>query len=1375
MNKPGSDPEFEEVASRYLDVWGKEKTIDAEVRAALLKAMGPARKARKVEVEVGRCYQPEILEQRRLWGFMTQLYGVRSERNWGIGDFTDLRTLIEIAAGLGAAVVGVNPLHATQGSPYSPSSRHALNVLYIDVEAVPGYESSDKLRKRLQAVRDAELVDYDAVTRIKLEVLEGLFKKNKKRTKGLRGFALFEALREKFGDGWRSWPKAFQDPSSKDVKDFAKKHADRVAFHAWLQALAREQLDAAQAHARELGMPLGLYVDLALGADRGGAEVWSDQDAYAVGASCGAPPDEFNPRGQDWGLPPYSPRALRAKGYRPFIDLLRANMPVGGALRMDHVMALSRLWWIPQGAKPERGGYVNYPFRELLAILAAESRRARCLVIGEDLGTVPAELRAALNEAAVLSYRPLLFEKDPSGEFCPPDAYPREALVCVTTHDLPTWRGYWEAHDLELRKRLGLTVDFDKEISLREAEKERLARALKRENLDLSAHMFIARTASKLAMLQPEDVFELLDQANLPGTVDEHPNWRRKLPLALERWHAEPRVAELPVIMAERSMAKVAPRVVPVATYRLQFHKEFRFKDAIKLVPYLASLGISHVYASPFLKARPGSTHGYDVIDHRQVNPEIGTEAELNELIQKLKTNGMGMVLDLVPNHMGVLHADNAWWLDVLEKGRASPYARFFDIDWARGKLLLPVLGKHYGEALEELKVERKGGKWSLRYFDHKFPLNAKSTRNLERPPRDSLALHRLLEKQYYRLAYWRVASDEINYRRFFEITDLAGLRVEDRTVFEATHGLVARLAKRGGIDGVRIDHPDGLADPKEYFERLGELFPRRWIVLEKILAEHEKLPRDWPVHGETGYRFVNLLTGVFIDPAAESRVDRIYRRFTGERRTFDEIARDSRYLIMLTTLAAELYMLSTWLARIAAGNRYTRDYTASGLRKALAEIAAQFPVYRTYVSPRGVSASDRGVIEDAVRASRHASRIADPGVFDFVRSVLLLENVPPGSRKNEMLRFAMRFQQFTAPVVAKGVEDTAFYRYNRLIALNEVGGHPSHFGLSLKEFHAAAAERAAHWPYTMLGSSTHDTKRSEDVRARLAVLSELGSTWRMALRRWGRMNEAKISRSDEYHFYQALVGIWPGEVSRDLVERLKAYMLKAAREAKERTSWINPDAEYEKALDGFVEQSLGRGEFIADVKTTVGRVTHLGLLVGLSQALVKVASPGVPDYYQGTEVWDFSLVDPDNRRPVDYGLRKKLLKEPATNLLQNLADGRAKLHVIRKSLEVRRKFQALFHGARYTPLYADAGREDSLIAFALGDGAVVAVAPRLFASLMEDGDMAPLGMKAWGEARLPLEGRYVNVLTGERHEARGQARVAQLLATFPVAFLVRE
>jgi len=1387
-----------EVADRYVDVWGRERIVPPETRAALAAALGPQRKPARVALEPGRCYQPELLERgARVWGFMVQLYGVRSRRNWGMGDFADLRALLELGAARGASLVGVNPLHATQGSPYSPSSRLALNPLYMDVEALPEFARSGaaqrlvatpSFQRKLEQLRRTPLVDYAGVRVLKQNVLERIFRDARPDPGELTRFAVFEALREKFGGGWERWPAEYRSPGSRAVRLFSKKNEERVAFHAWLQRAARAQLNGVQRRAHELGMPIGLYVDLALGADRGGAEVWCDQESYALDVTVGAPPDEFNPRGQDWGLPPYSPRALRASGYRPFVELLRANMPEGGALRMDHVMALARLYWIPKGAKPEQGGYVHYPLEPLLAVLARESRERRCLVVGEDLGTVSPELRKALHAAALLSYRPLIFEKTPDGRFAPPGAYPRDALVCVTTHDLPTWRGYWQAHDLGLRRKLGLSVDPAKELQERKIDQKKLSEALQHENLDTSArsaHAFIARTPCKIALVQPEDVLELLEQPNLPGTVDQHPNWRRKLTLELEKWPTDPRVAAHAQAMAERAVVPGRPARVPDATYRIQFHSKFRFVDAIKLVPYLARLGVSHLYASPFLRARPGSTHGYDVIDHNAVNPEIGSEAELHKLIFELQKHGMGLIPDLVPNHMGVLHADNAWWLDVLEKGRASSYARFFDIDWSRGKLVLPVLGKHYGEALEagELKLEQaRDGRWSVRYYSHRFPLNAKSTAGLRKPVKDPLQLHRLLERQYYRLTYWRVAADEINYRRFFEITDLAGLRVEDRTVFEATHGFMSRLAKKGGIDGVRIDHPDGLADPREYLERLREAFPRPWVVVEKILADYESLPEDWPVQGETGYRFANLLTGVFIDSAVASRFDRIYQHFTGEGRAFERLALESRYLIMATTLAAELFMLSNWLKRIAEGNRFTRDYTASGLRRALAEVAASFPVYRSYVSACGVSETDRKWIDWAVKAAKRASRMADPSVFDFIHGVLTLDAAPrKGTRRTEMLRFAMRYQQFTAPVVAKGVEDTAFYRYNRLIALNEVGGHPAHFGVSLKAFHAAASVRAARWPTTMIGSSTHDTKRSEDVRARLGVLSELASAWRMQLRRWSKMNRslrAEInghsapSPADEYHYYQALIGVWPDASA----ERLKAYMLKASREAKVHTSWINPDADYEAALERFVVESLSHSIFVKDLEENLPRLVHLGFLVSLSQTLVKVASPGVPDYYQGSELWDFSLVDPDNRRPVDFGVRHRLLTELEKNpkpseLLRNLPDGRAKLHVIRKGLEVRKNHPALFHGGEYTPLYADGGREENVLAFSLG-GKLVAIAPRLFARFVGPGDIAPIGENVWGDAKLVLpDGEFEDTLTGRAHRG-GPRLMRELLQDFPVALL---
>ena len=1430
--------QLSEIAPSYLDVWQREHKLDPETRRALESALGPRRLPKKIVVGKGASYQPELLARGgRTWGFMVQLYGVRSQRNWGVGDFGDLRALVELAASLGAGVVGVNPLHAAYVSPYSPSSRHALNTVYLDIEAIPEFAQCGEAQRltqsraflaRLLQLRKAELVDYDGVRAAKHEVLEllyGCFRKDRDRarrrrfaewqaksSKELRDYALYEALREELGSGgWQSWPKEFQTPGSAAVRRFEKQKLERVAFHAYLQWNARQQLDLAQRRAQELAMPVGLYFDLALGADRGGAEVWSDRAAYAAGASIGAPPDEFNPRGQDWGLPPYSPRALRAAGYRPFVELLRANMPQGGALRLDHVMALARLYWIPEGHKADRGGYVHYPLEELLALLAQESRRNRCMVIGEDLGTVTGELRQALNDAGVLSYRPLFFEKGADGEFSPPQAYPREALTCVSTHDLPTWRGFWAGHDLELREQFGLTVDPKKEREQREAEKEKLKRALERQGFDASAagaHAFLARTPSKLLMVQPDDVFELVEQANLPGTVDQHPNWRRKLPLSLERWRSDPRVQRLAAAMAERSPekegAKPAPKVVPVATYRLQLHKGFRLPDATALVPYLARLGASHVYASPFLKARPGSMHGYDVVDHGRINPEIGTEADLKKLLDTLRRHGMGLVMDIVPNHMGVLHGDNPWWQDVLEKGRASPYAKFFDIDWQRGggRLLLPVLGKHYGEVLEEgeIKLARAGkGAWRITYFDQSFPLSAKSVRHLKpaKDANDPLALHRLLEKQHYRLAFWRVASDEINYRRFFEIADLAALRAEDKAVFDATHSLLRRLAAEPGVDGLRIDHPDGLSDPEQYFERLQGLGERPWIVVEKILASYEALPADWKVHGTTGYRYANLLTGVFIDQATGERFERIYQRFTGERASFDEISRYSRLLIMSTTLAAELAGLAQRLARIASGNRRTRDYTESGLRRALAEIAALFPVYRTYVSARGVSDTDRRYIDWAVKAARRASRVADPSVFDFVRSVLTLDAAPAGgARRRQMLEFAMRFQQLTAPVVAKGVEDTAFYRYHRLIALNEVGNDPRNFGFSLKAFHAASEDRAKHWPCTMLGSSTHDTKRAEDVRARLGVLSEMSSAWLLLLRRWHLANrsrrsevsgESLPSRADEYHFYQALIGIWPhtnpdGPQLLVLRERLKAYMLKAVREAKLRTSWINPDTEYEAALERFVIQSLESPAFVKEVNDAVPRIARLGMLVSLSQALLKVASPGVPDYYQGTELFDFSLVDPDNRRPVDYDLRKKYLLEEISDpaaLLGSLPDGRAKLHIIRKGLEVRRTHPGLFNGGQYVPLHADSGREDNVIAFALrrNGSAVIAVAPRLFARLMREEDPAPIGEHVWGAAGIAvpdgLTGQFQNVLTGEGFNLQQGLSLARVLARFPVALLV--
>jgi (1->4)-alpha-D-glucan 1-alpha-D-glucosylmutase len=719
------------------------------------------------------------------------------------------------------------------------------------------------------------------------------------------------------------------------------------------------------------------------------------------------------------------------------------------------------------------------------------------------------------------------------------------------------------------------------------------------------------------------------------------------------------------------------------ATYRLQLSGGFGFAAARELVPYLAELGVSHLYLPPSFQAREGSQHGYDVVDPGSISRELGGEAEFRALVAAVRDAGMGIVLDIVPNHMAVDDANRYWSDPELRE-------KFFDIDRETGR-----------------------------------------------------------------------------HRRFFDVDHLAGVRQENPEVFAETHRLALSLVREGAVDGLRIDHPDGLADPQEYFERLRARCGPRWVVAEKIAAEHESLPEDWAVHGTTGYRFTNLLTGLFVDQKAEAKFDRIYHRFTRDRRSFDEISRQSRLLIMGTTLAADLNRLALRLARIAAGNRFTRDYTMNGLRRAIAEVASHFPVYRTYVTGRGASDADRRHIDWAVGRAKRASRIADPGVFEFIRDVLLLNfESLKSQRRTEIVEFALRFQQFTAPVVAKGVEDTAFYRYHRLIALNEVGGDPRTFGFSLKAFHAASEDRAKRWPHTMLASSTHDTKRSEDARARLAALTELASGWRFALRRWTLLNRSyrgDVSPSDEYLYYQSLVSIWNSS-DKTIVERLKAYMLKAVREAKERTSWINPDTEYEAALERFIGQSLANPLFVKDLEESVPRVARLGMLIGLSQAAIKVASPGVPDYYQGTELWDFSLVDPDNRRPVDYAKRRSFLKDVASSiprsLLADLSDGKAKLHVITMGLELRRSWKEAYLRPAYAPIHADGGREENIVAFAL-DGKVVAVAPRLFAGLMTEGDVAPLGEKASPAAApaSPTSSRRSRSRCSPRPQARRSSR----------------
>ncbi len=960
-------------------------------------------------------------------------------------------------------------------------------------------------------------------------------------------------------------------------------------------------------------------------------------------------------------------------------------------------------------------------------------------------------------------------------------------------------------------------------------------------------------------------------------------------------------------------LAESRETAIPRATYRIQLNANFTFEDATAIVPYLAELGISHLYCSPYFRARAGSTHGYDVVDHNSFNPEIGDRDDFERLVAQLRAHGMGHVLDIVPNHVGIMGADNAWWMDVLENGQASLYADFFDIDWTpanpalAGKVLVPVLGDPYGVVLErgeiELRFERELGSFAVFYHEHRFPLDPRSyprvldrvlahtsnselealrrhfrdlpdrhepteeqiqerhrekeacklalaklyssdravaeaveagVRSLAGTPNEPTsfdALHELLEAQAYRLAYWRVASDDINYRRFFDVNSLGALRVENPAVFEATHKLVLELVGQGKIDGLRVDHPDGLYDPAGYFRRLqkrvGEVTGSTatrpiYLVVEKITAAFEHLPAEWPVHGETGYHFANVVNRMLVDPATRARMDRVYSSFIDEHLEWQNVAYDCQHLVLRRSLASELNTVTNLLARIAQLDRRSRDFTFNNLRQALAEVIACFPVYRTYIAQdpdQPIAESDRRYIEWAVAAAKRRRASTEAPVLDFVGAALLLELPAPTERMRSRMRaFVMKFQQITAPITAKGVEDTALYRFNRLVSLNEVGGEPDAYGTSVQAFHADSQYRAKNWPHELLGTSTHDTKRSGDVRARINVLSEMTMAWRKTIERWRRMNRSRKrevdgrpapSPNDEYLFYQTLIGCWPLEeldaaANTVVRERIESYLIKAAREAKLRTSWANINTEYEEALTQFVRATLELREgnlFLSDFLATQRRLTRFGLLNSLSQLVCKLTAPGVPDIYQGNEIWDFSLVDPDNRRPVDYAKRRAMLARlretplpdaaAARALVDDMTDGRCKLYLTWRILKFRSEYEQLFRCGEYLPLRVNGERATNVCAFARrceGD-LLITIAPRLYLRLLGDREVPPLGEEVWGNTtvELPREtiaggsGPLRNLLDGAEislgngdESGPGGLPVAAALAHFPVAVLFR-
>ena len=979
------------------------------------------------------------------------------------------------------------------------------------------------------------------------------------------------------------------------------------------------------------------------------------------------------------------------------------------------------------------------------------------------------------------------------------------------------------------------------------------------------------------------------------------------------------------------------------STYRVQLHKGFTFDDATAIVAYLHDLGITDLYCSPYLLARPGSTHGYDVFDHGKLNPEVGDEVSHANLCKTLNEHAMGRVLDIVPNHMGI-GDHNPYWVETLEVGRSSPSSRFFDIDWdpvkdeLAGRILLPILEGQYGEVLEagKLRVAREGGRFEVHYHETRLPLapqsyalilgrrigdllaahdaddphireyrslwssaeflpgrgtgdpvqverlllekevikvrlerlcrerpdlaafidaNVASLQGTQGDPRSFDDLHRLLEQQVYRLAYWRVAAEEINYRRFFDINTLAGLRIEDPLVFDVAHALIFRMVDDGGVTGLRVDHPDGLADPAGYFERLqSRLFMRgcvarlaaegradewpsleprvreRWaavasepasdlarrvpVVAEKILSRGEELPEDWPIDGTVGYEYLNVLNGLFVDPSAADAIEQTYAEFTGDRQPFPEVLYEAKSLILRASMASEVNVLARQLNRVSEANRRYRDFTLNELGSVLREVIACFPVYRTYMLPgRPTSERDRGYVEQAVARARRRNPQIDASLFAFVHSALL--DVPadaPAADRAGREQFVRRFQQTTGPIQAKGLEDTAFYRQFKLASLNEVGADPLKFGGSIAAFHALNAQRLARWPGSLGTTATHDTKRGEDARIRLDALSEFPEEWRTHLARWQRSNARKKSTvndldapdaREEYLFYQTLVATWPIDGPADAVPggyvaRIQEYLLKAAREAKRTTSWTDPDTSYADALTKFVADALDgpdAGPFLRDLVPFARRLARVGVVHSLSQALLKVASPGIPDVYQGCELWDESLVDPDNRRPVDYARRVELLgrtrskiesgtprREVAASLLAAPEDAAVKQYVLATTLAHRRSNPDLYAAGAYRPIEADGEAKGRVVAFARtheGKTALV-VASRLVGSMMgDDGRIPPTGAAAWGEVGLLMAdgtpSRWRDLLTGVIVQGAETLPLAEVFGILPVALLVAE
>ena len=1366
-----------------------------------------------------KCYQPFAIEKKeKINGFKFSLFKDNSHSDYRISSYVDLKKTANYAATEEEGIIRVDALNkfflnGDEPSLEIPSSRIMFNTLLVDVdESLKFVEDGDiklkilteEFQEELKRIQESEDISFKAIYELKTKIFRIIYNsfrenhitKNTNKSRDffnyltlrgecLRKSALFEAIREYLtGEDpklscWQEWPEGYKNPNSEAVRLFEKKNIESIQFFEFLQWQADIQLSIAGKMSLINKLAVGICPNLPFFTNTDGSETWLKQEYYA-----------FNSEAEE-GHPPVIPSKINLEGYKYVSQILIPNMLHSGAIKLEDIYRLeNQLWTSKQNS--DISFYVKYPLEDFFSIIALESHRNKCLVVVDEMEENHSYIKQLVENYGFL---------------------------------------------------------YESDFNIREINDDELP-----------------------------SLFEKVNLTQKQSAEDAEYGHR----IELER--------------------------TPLSVYRFQFNKDFTFKDAQAVVPYLKELGISHCYASPLLRARQGSMHGYDIINHSELNPEIGTLNEFYEFVDTLHHHDMGLILDIVPNHMGV-GKENFWWIDVLENGQASVYASFFDINWEpikkelQGKVLVPVLGDHYGNILEsgqfKFHFDKETGKLRLNYWDHEFPINPSSypsfmehrievlesrlggnspefheyqsiitvlkkipginetsaekiaERNREKDiahrrlavlcikspaiegfineniidfqgtPNDPIScnrLHSLLEQQAYRLSYWRVSIDVINYRRFFDVNDLIGIRTENPLVFSSTHSLILDLIEQEKIDGLRIDHPDGLSNPCEYFKdlqiatgkRLGINFDSSeekllgsdqlpiFVVIEKILAPFEKIPKNWAVSGTVGYEFLNEVCNLFVDSKNDKKFTRIYQRFIGKAQDFNELVIECKKLIMKTSLTGELTTLSTLLNRISEKYYSTRDYTLNSFRDALSEVIACFPVYRTYISEdhKGDKAID--YIKWAIGMAKKRAMYTDPSIFDFMEKVLLAEweEDKDSAEYAEILNFAKKFQQYTAPLMAKGMEDTSFYRYNKLISLNEVGGEPSKFGVSTQEFHNDNIARLERMPQSFLTTSTHDTKRSEDVRARICVLSEIPEKWQEKLNKFSRLNKSRKSnidnvlspdRNDEYLFYQTLIGIWDEHIDREeLIQRLEEYMIKALRESKSHTSWVNINDQYEAAMCEFIRKIISSPdnhpfwkEFIPFQKS----IASAGYLNALSQCALKLTCPGIPDIYQGSELFKFTLVDPDNRKPVNYdALRQKLEEVKYSNPEELLPfeSGKMKLFLTSKLLNFRQKHENIFRKGGYTPLEVEGMKKLNLVAFArsFDDEAIIIIVPKLVYDMVLDENPLPVGEKDWEDTSIELPAGYAdynwkNILSGQEFNfSNSHPNVKDILTKLPVAVL---